>query len=116
MVVSDGPGAKTALPVPSAASHLLTVVGLEALRSELRQGDGTQSRDKMLMDDVFITLRRPGGRVGPGVVFQPLLEELGYPQPGRFEVGACVHLVLELHQFPLGVPLGASEGGPLLAA
>ena len=63
-MVSDGPGAKTALPVPSAASHLLTVVGLEALRSELRQGDGTQSRDKMLMDDVFITLAVLGVTLG----------------------------------------------------
>ena len=45
VVVSDGPGAEAALPVPSAAGQFLTVVGLEVLRSELRQGDGTQSGD-----------------------------------------------------------------------
>ena len=95
------------------ASHW---IDLEVLRGELRKGDGTQSGDKMLMDYVLVTLRRPGGYVWPGVVFQPLLEELGYPQPGRLEVGAYVHLVLELRQSLLGVPLGASEGGPLLAA
>ena len=36
LVVPDGPGAETALPVPPAAGQFLTVVGLEVLRSELR--------------------------------------------------------------------------------
>ena len=42
VVVPDGPGAETALPVPPAAGQFLTVVGLEVLRGELREGDGTQ--------------------------------------------------------------------------
>ena len=45
MVVPDGPGTETALSVPPAAGQFLPVVGLEVLRSELRQGDGTQSGD-----------------------------------------------------------------------
>ena len=64
MVVHVGPGAETVLSGPPAVGRCLPVVGLDILRSELRQGDGTLSRDKMLMDDVFVTLRRLGATFG----------------------------------------------------
>ena len=40
-IAAGGPGTETALSVPPAADQFLPVVGLEVLRSELRQGDGT---------------------------------------------------------------------------